>query len=360
MPSKKEFDRRAILKGSVIASGVASFAGIPNLVRGKSTTEIVTHKSGDKPAKTKLVPKIWKDHLDTTRRARQKMVDQYRGKKHIRGFGIISVEDYYGGKRGFGVAVKTSLKVGYLPSEVLGIPIVEKEYIEPKYMHCYNTGDYDNLPGGVILDGVGSSGSQYYIDPDGDGAYDQHMLTAAHLAGDQCNDLTGTTITQTDDDWGTVKTQSASLDAITCKPNSGFDVSNKIKEESGTKTVAGFVTKNGLADMQATGELMYKMGMETGEEVGYIDEMEVSSGPDCSDFNGEGVKAKIDVAQGDSGGPMYDVDGSDAYIIGISSTATDKKANDTDCEGDTVYSRTMGPTAYEINNVFGGQFIAPI
>jgi len=362
MFKKDHASRRKVLKATPTAGALVGLAGAGNVVSAKETVKIVTHRRGNKPVKTKQVPEQWLSHLNTARQVKEHLANRYGHRRDVKVFALTSDEQTYGNKRGFAVSVEVMSEEAKsdLPKKINDIPIKFENYEVRKYMSCYNTGDFDNVPGGVIFGGGGTSGSQYYIDTDGDGTYEEHHITAAHVIGDPCFDQTGTTVTQDGDDWGEAVLQSGSLDTIACEPYSGFDVDNEIKEESDSVVVAGYVTKNGLADMDTYNEKVYKTGRETGTVDGYIENLEESSGAfDCTDYRGEGVEVDIDVSAGDSGGPMYDKDNGDAYMVGLVS-AGHGNTDRTDCEGDEILRYTEGPSAYEITNALRGQFTQPI
>lgn len=352
------YSRRTVLR---TVGGSSAFIGI-GLVGSASASDgqekIVTHKRGDTPVKTKDVPKEWKSHVDTASKAKSELAQNYGNRNDVKTFSLRRADERYGGKHGFTIHVRVTSNQAKdeLPDSARGVPTSFSEYIPPKPDgSCYNTGDWDSCPGGVTFNGGGTSGSQFYHDYDGDGNREAHILTAAHLFGDECSDQVGDTATQTNDDWGTVKAHSGPLDAVLCHPNSGFGVDNRIIQQTGDIDVVGHVTKSGLQDMCTNNEYIGKMGKATGNHSGTLEECEYKAST-CDDLKGEGVKYSIEAAPGDSGGPVYDTRDGDAYMVAIHEGSWNEF--DTDCDGDPVKSTSIGPSAYSIIDTFGGAFIA--
>lgn len=228
-----EYRRRTVLRtvgGSSAIIGLSNLLGTAGAQSGR--TLIVTHKRGDKPIKTKSVPKEWKNHADNASQAKSEFVRRYSNRDDVKTVSLMASQERYGGKRGFNIhaRVTTDEAKQELPDSVRGVPTAFSNFVPiEEDGACYNTGDWDDCPGGVTFDGNGTSGSQYYYDTDGDGFGEPHILTAAHLFGDPCDHiLVGKTADQTDDEWGTVEAQSGSLDAVVCSPNSGYGVDNHI------------------------------------------------------------------------------------------------------------------------------------
>lgn len=356
---RSKYSRRTILH-SLGSSSTLLGLGLVGTASAQSGSElIVTHKRGDKPVKTKRVPKSWKRHVDNASKAKGEIFRKHADRRDVKAISLSPVEDRYGGKRGFNIHVRVATNQAKrdLPDSSRGIRTIFSDYVKPEDHACYNNGDQDACPGGVTFNGGGTSGSQYFYDKDNDGYREPHILTAAHIFGDPCFNHLGDTATQTNDDWGTVEAHSGSLDAVVCSPNSGFSVDNRIIEQNDTKQVAGHVSEYGLKDMCANNEYVYKTGKETGTDFGPVQECEVTTAG-CDDLRGEGVHYSLDSSGGDSGGPVYDIDGDDAYMVAIHKGAWNKY--DTDCEGDSVKSESVGPSAYEINNAFGGAFVQGI
>lgn len=194
--------RRAFLKRTGLSATLVGFVGSASATE---YVEIVTHVQGDQPKFTKEVPKSWVDHHEAAKQAKETLRNKYF---NTEGFSRVSVgpfDHYFGGKRGFAVyvGITSSDLADQLPSNVNGVPVVTEEYEEPTNLSaCYNDINKDDVPGGIIFDGTGTSGSQFYIDTDGDGSYEQYLMTAAHVTGDECYDQTGTDVTQKDDTWG--------------------------------------------------------------------------------------------------------------------------------------------------------------
>lgn len=326
--------------------------------------EIVTHVQGDQPKFTKEVPKSWYDHHKTAKQAKETIRKRYAGRDGFERFSVTSFDHYFGGMRGFAVKVgiTSSDLADQLPSEIDGVPVVTEEYKEPVLTACYNDIDKDDLPGGVIFDGGGTSGTQFYIDTDGDGSYEQYLMTAAHVTGDECYNQVGTDVTQKGDTWGTIIQQSSNTDTVVCEANSGYSVTNEILEQDGTtRFVTGSVSEDGLGVLvSSTTDTVTKTGDSLGTNSNLVLDENVSTGiSSCVDYNDEGVRVDNNGAPGDSGGPIYDIRDGDAYILSITSGGL-YETGDTDCDGDAILDETVGPSAHNLKNLYKGVFTAPV
>jgi hypothetical protein len=94
-----------------------------------------------------------------------------------------------------------------------------------------------------------------------------------------------------------------------------------------------------------------KQGISPGTEEGPVKSANVWQA-DCVRYDGDGVKLNIDVASGDSGGPIWEYQGEgDVHIITQTNEAYDS-TNSTEC-GNTVYNTTFGFATYKILNSNG-------
>lgn len=158
-----------------------------------------------------------------------------------------------------------------------------------------------------------------------------------------------------------MKVQSGTNDAVLARPYSGYNMGNDIVEEDDNMpTVSGYVTKNGILDFDSVNKTVYKTGISTSTESGHIKNAEVSGG-ECNDYGGEGIAYDMDQAGGDSGAPVYDLrDGDEeAYMVGIAVAAWNDTGNNA-CNTSDIYANCIGPSAYNLTDVFNGQFTAPV
>lgn len=362
--SNKLVTRRSILRSTALVGGLNVSTQVLGTADATSDeVEIVTHKSAGRIAKTKFVPRSWKEHLDLVRDVRDLVANNYqKNLPGVKNTGIISSDDFYGGKRGFAVEIEAATERARksVPDSVQGIPIkkVEPTNWKPMCSACYNEGTYDLTPGGVEFNDIGSCASIYYLDYDNDDYYEKTMLTAAHVVGSCSDQLNGNSVNQGCESWGEVVDYNWTLDAVACNPTADYKaVDDIIQEENDTETVVGHVTESGLAEMQSSGETTYKTGKDTGTEYGVVKKTNIGDNS-CMGFDGHGIKVSNDVTRGDSGGAIYDIDDGDAYMMSV----TSKGGNDTGstaCDGDPIYEYTKGPGAYEINNRLGGFFKDP-
>lgn len=353
--------RRAFLKRTGLSATLVGFVGSASATE---YVEIVTHVQADQPKFTKEVPKSWYDHHKTAKQAKETIRKKYASRDGFKRFSVTAFDHYFGGKRGFAVniGITSSDLADQLPSEINGVPVVTEEYGEPIFAACYNDADADDLPGGVVIEDKGTSGTQFYIDIDGDGSYERHLMTALHLYGDSCYDQTGEDIIQKGDTWGTTTLQSSSTDTIVGRSNGGYAVTNEVLEpDTTTRTVAGSVSEDGLADLVSSStDTVTKVGASLGENVNVVADKDVSdSFSSCVDYQNEGVLLDTNGAPGDSGGPIYDIRNGDAYIVSITS-AIDNPTDNYDCNGNRIRKQTIGPSAHNIKDTYKGVFTAPV
>lgn len=330
----------------------------------KDTVTIVTHKAGDKVVNTKKVPRNWKEHADLAADVRTELGKQYANREDIGYLSLAPSNNKFGERWGFRVEIEASSQSArnVIPDEVNGIPVkaVEPEERVLEGNACYNEKVYDDTPGGVTFDGA-TAGSQYYIDYDGDGSFEQTMLTAGHVISfNHCDtNIVGNNVTQHHEDWGEVVDHRSSLDVAACAPTQyGKSVDNHIQQTFDKLVVSGHVTESGLQDMVANEEYVWKTGIMTGTTSGKVDKM-YEGGSGCGGYNNEGVRSKNDSSSGDSGCPVYDVRGDEAYMIYVHNQGGETTTGDTDCEGQEITAYSHGASAYEIIDEFGGAFVDP-
>ena len=357
-------NRRKFVKTMGISASAAlcGFTGIGSGVSDE--VEIVTHKKGDKPVITKTVPAAWWNHTQEAKKVKSIVRSNYLNKSYVKSTGLSSHDKYYGGKRGFQIKVEVTSNEAKenIPDQQNGIPI-NTEVSEESTLtaSCHGGLNFDTLPGGVVVDEKATTGSQFYVDLDGDGYYTESLLTCLHTFGDKCNSHIGTVVEQYEDEWGKVESQSSSNDIALSQPYSGYDVDNGIFEDDDNFIrVQGYVTEAGILDFDSENKTIYKTGRSTGTVSGYISVSKRGSSG-CTDYGEEGIKCDMNQAGGDSGGPIYDrrSGGDEAYMVGYGVAALDFTGNYA-CNTAKIYANTLGPSAYHIADVFNGQFTAPI
>lgn len=367
--------RRQVL-GTVGGTGLLGVTGVGGSIASDDKVEIVTHRSANGPEKTKKVPRSWAQNYNNTLRAKRNLEQRFRDRDGYSGAAITASDQFFGGKRGFGVDLFISSSAtlrGNVPDTSNGIPVHVSDPIKPKLAGCFtqdachNESVFDSTPGGVTFDGATSS-SIFYIDKSGDGYYtDSMMLTAAHIIDpSHCDTETfdySSTITQHCETWGEPYWASPRRDVVLCEATaSGKSVDNHIQDASGNSyPVTGHVTESGIADMISTGETAHKTGIMTGDTSGPILRMNLGDSTNCHDWNLEGVEVDVYGTSGDSGGPIYDIDGNDAYMISVFSTTGSGSPGITDCTGQEYNYYCYGTAAYELVDYFNGSFVyAPV
>lgn len=125
--SNKFVTRRSILRSTALVGGLnVSTRVLGTADAASDEVEIVTHKSGGRIAKTKFVPRSWKEHLDLVRDVRNLVANNYQRKlPGVQNTGIIPSNNFYGGKRGFAVEIEAATERARksVPDSVHGVPI---------------------------------------------------------------------------------------------------------------------------------------------------------------------------------------------------------------------------------------------
>ena len=369
-PGTSRVSRRATLE---LAGGAISLGAV-RTVSGRTTGEtrtIVTHRAREKPAKKKEVPIKWYDHIQAAKKAKSNLINRFQNNSAVIAGGLTASNNYYDGKRGFAISIEVEEDASVrdrIPESVDGIPVIIRSPIDAvesdgcdELNACVNEDVYNPTPGGVTFDGA-TAGSSFYVDDNGDGSYDTSlMLSCGHCVGDgdPCDGFnSSTTVSQHCEDWGSLYKGDGKRGVVLLEPNTNHDVTDKIQAADGTEhPIAGYMTESGIADKCSTGDLVQKTGIMTSDQHGQIKRYDFGNLTDCRKWYGEGVEVAVGATAGDSGGPMYDVQDGDAYMVAVLSVnGAVGDIYDYDCNGNPAYGECYGTAAYEVRRHFDGYY----
>jgi hypothetical protein len=378
--------RRSLLKKGVIGGVAGSFglAYVPRRTNAVETVKIVTARGSGEIKKTAEVPEEWYEHVERSR----KVIDRIRSElQQHRGVSWLerspSVEQIHGLNKPEIVArVNSSDYEGGLPSDVDGVKIQTEETTELDVLStnrcadsgCYNACDFSPVPGGVAI--KGETGAPFDPGPNEGEKYhigtsccrvkrngSKKLLTAAHLFhrykssdySGECdsNKLDDRKAFQNGDQIGSVAEGYTSPDWVTIDsdPNSSFD--NTIEGESGTiGTVRGYVTSNGVDHLMSNNTTVYQMGVHSGKTSGKVEADDAGIDDGCPDMEGAGIRTSTTVADGDSGGPIFDQSKNDIYIICMTNYGTSSNGTSS-CLGTPIKEKAYGYPAHLLNDFWG-------
>lgn len=352
MVREKSAKRRAVLK--TIGTG-AGFSAIGVVNAGGSsddTVEITTVETNSRYSQnvTKEVPSDWYHHVQRSRKAGQNLQRNLSKKSWFEGITRVQSSEKIAGKRVSQINVEASnpgeaKRSGNVPDKENGVAVNIVESSEPEPQAC-NTQSYDCVPGGAQVRTENTSGSYFYCSATCEVMYngEDHIMTSAHCFHDSCSDdITGQKLKQGSEVIGEVVEYDMGLDFAVIEPYSGVSLDDSVIGED--PSIIGHVTKDGIEDLQSSGETVYRYGRTTCRESGQVDGITPCFAGSC---NGcvEAPKTTHYAEDGDSGGPHYQmVD--DLLVTGIGIIGPHWGASDT---------HSWAPAAYMIANEYDIQF----
>lgn len=315
-----------------------------NLVKASERSRKIPYiRKGDEVILSKEVPEQWyfryREALRLTRKAKKLHLDN----EAITSIGLGKLKHSNKQLEEFQVRITRKPEVNVkIPNYIENIPVKEiQQESEPKLMSCENIDNYDDLPGGVVVEGAKQEGTTCLMVKDSND--NDRMLSARHLFEECSNSIINDgTVNQHCNKYGKATSPAHRREdwALINPTESGKGLKPGINEEGWIYDVSGHYTKAALADMCCEDDsdccndgdcsVIRSMGIMTGMTQGVIIELCVTPNQ-CVHMGGEGIKIDADhseapggdsaVAQGDSGGPMYGIEafGSTQYaaIAGI-------------------------------------------
>lgn len=321
-PSKRETtvdssglkaSRRSLLQ--VIGSGsVISGVSVVGKAAGPNTVKIPTimDKIGENVLKWEEVPKSWWAHVQHVREANRDAQDMLIDRDGVLSVGYGKGDQTIEGKYAFQihVGVDPNKPRPPIPDEVDGVDVhVREKEVEPLAEsdgYCSNLRRFDPAPGGVTIEdeACGWGGSSAFKVVSGNGR--AGMLTANHLW--YCDTAAkGAAAYQCCDYVGDMGQSDPSADFAVVRGDGPFN--DQIREEDGTSwDISGYYGPDGIDNLIADVEVVYRTGIGYGTDDGPVRENGVLGDYNCFNFDGYGVRTEIDAAEGDSGGPSYNIE----------------------------------------------------
>ncbi len=307
-------NRRDVL-GTLTTAGVA--LTVPRSVRADpgDTVEIVVERYGETGVRTKEVPAEWWAQMTRAREVHRTLDAQFDADPGVVDVRLGTSSNWLGDHRDgqVNVYVDPADVAPAVPSSVDGVPVERREFDpDGEPLDTCNTGTEDPVSAGWQIesdpDGSIFTGSSRVTDSNGV----ERLSTCSH-GFDPCTTAgTGDTVTMSDDSYeiGEVDVLRTDLDYAAVGQTYGDDISgydgyvDRPDEYPSELDITGWVTENGVADLVASDETVYKTGRTSCTTNGVVDEMYVSDGV-CGSSDNHFVHATMRTDGGDSGAPYY-------------------------------------------------------
>jgi len=272
------------------------------------------------------------------------------------GVKVVRSDEHYGGLPGLDLTFELYRDITRLPDEIEGLPIRTELALDRGLSACYNSGDFDPVPGGVVIEPVegdhfGTACCRVF-----DGG-DRRLLTAAHL-WDACGESPkGEPLYQNERRIGEVDSFHPGYDVAVVDPDTQVHLADTIKLEDARRLpMSGYVTEWGVLLFLSEGRSVFNMGVSSGLTQGRLSAAYIEEGwRHCVDFDGHGVEAEYRNVEGDSGGPVfYRHDGS-AYLVATQQMWLNRLG--TDCgEENIMGEQGRGAAAHYLHENLGLTF----
>lgn len=348
----------------VAAGSVVGVGSLPTKVSaaGDDTIRVPKYKkSPGKVTEWMEVPRSWHEHHKHSKNALNQFNKNHLHKQGLHETGLVAADKRYGDKRGFKIQVFVDPEKfdSSVPSEEDGIRVSVEERPDENNPLCYNIGTYNLVPGGVnMYDSSPNSGLATTGYPLQDASTGEDLLLGASHPFAKCDVVSGDTTWTVDEKIGEIERGSVGLDYVLTNYSGSFSY-NEIEGESGNSyTPIGYASENEIGNrVSSLFDGYSSMGCATGRTTGGLGGKNITAANTCNDFNGEGVRGDADSANGDSGGPCFDIQngGADAellYHVSRGTPETKKGEIYLDCIDSTVdlFNKHEGPAAYAVFN----------
>lgn len=318
-PRKKvlrNMDRRTYL-GAL--SGLAGTVAFPAVVQGEQedTVEIITVRDGNgEPLDRERVPEEWYEHNEEFDELYYSKQEEYGNFEWYGSVGKRRCPETINGKNKFDLVVYAKdlgQAEDVVPDEINDINIILDEWSEGSEPSCpskpgwCNEDEYDCMKGGAYVECEQSNGTGYstggcIVELDDE----VHYITDAHsFEDDQCDAIGGhKAYTGTDEkEIGEVEAYDSGTDVAIVDDSGDIDgIGDGIIEDD--YPIRGHVTSSGYDSMLAEEKIVNKYGAKTCGSSGQIQERQ--SRTRCGNEEDYAL-AEVDVHNGDSGAPLYDV-----------------------------------------------------
>lgn len=305
--------RRRVLQGAG-----ASLCGFTAGCVSTSTSDvrIPVLRSRDSTVLSRNVPGEWYSHAQDVRRTRRSLEEFLSGDEGVAGVKVVRSADRYGGLPGLDLTIELYQEDTSLPEEVEGFSIRTELALDRGLSACYNSSDFDPIPGGVVIEPVegdhfGTACCRVF---DGD---DPRLLTAAHLWNVCGRNPTGEPLYQNSRRIGEVSAFHRGSDVAVVEPDDQVRLADTIKlEDARQLPMAGHLTEWGILLFLSEGRSVFNMGVSSGLTEGRLSAAYIEEGWNhCVDFAGHGVEAEYFNAEGDSGGPVFYRHNGSTYLV---------------------------------------------
>lgn len=377
--SGSSWTRRGALSGAI--SAVTGSYILQN-VRGKSERKkrVVTARGGpnNEPRENKRVPVRWRRNEIAVENAVEKLAKEVMQYDFVQSVGSRISSRYIGSQIISTASITvdesaTESEVNQLPGNLNDIGVNSKDIIIPdiqlhresgrgELLACDGAKTDSNFHAGWAVQGPeGSNGTAGYPLYDGD---DEYILTANHVTksgGGTCNvgieandayeDYIGDVkIAQQDHDWAAV---------LISGKKTVESINNSLYYDGGRYApVAGYKNDDGVRALKGVTGAAKAQGFTTGFTEGTVVENDtwfVGGENGCYAGDGQDIKVKNEgsqyVAEGDSGGPIFDYNASTGEALAITMTAVGQSDQGTvSCGGAKAYSKVHGYSVEAIIN----------
>lgn len=341
---------------TTVAASNPTKVDIPKLISGGEVVEYLS------------VPEDWSEHRNYVSKKIETARAEFHNIPGVKGVELGQSSQEFGGDNGLQIFVL--IDEDYSPGEVQigstwrSIPISKE--VEPKGgPGCDDDGSADNCNAGGAGNDIVNGGEQVGWDNGGYGSAtckveynsSEHLLHCGHVFWDDCNDANSGGLdnrlakSKGEKIGKTVKVDVAG-DWSVIDRSEGGDYYYSIDDFEHNPTIVGYVAEEAIDRWasQSTDPCVNQAGITTGltRERVYRSNTDYS-GVSCTNFHNEGVRTKCNFAQGDSGGPTYYRDGSDAYLISVTASYLNYRF-DKICNGSNLGYQSAGTSAYWLIN----------
>ncbi|WP_162562641.1 trypsin-like peptidase domain-containing protein [Salinigranum rubrum] len=373
--TKKPATRRNFVK--TIGSGL-SLVGLSNVAgASEDTVEIVTLIANGDPIEKRTVPRSWHQHFQNARRATRRLGSSELEKNGVKSVSLGRGSKKFGGQRGFRIRLEVDSENyrGTPPRKKDKIPI---ETIEPRETgpSCYSDNQFSSVPGGAKIEYGSTYGTTNAVVKDP--SNNTRLLTCAHIF-DGCtrsDEGVGLSVDQAGQSLGEVVWTEPSEDiALVEITNNNLTYDNRIREETDIyahyEPVYAHFSDGGIGMLISDNDTIRQAGVTTGISDGKMLEMDLneadsSNDPDvdCVTWGGPGtqegfgIETSANNAQGNSGGPIYQMlERNGEMVVGLAGMIQQWAGfnrNVSGCGGSTLIEgkNTLGAAWYRIEDEY--------
>lgn len=357
--------RRDVLKSGAAVGGLGGLLTVSG--SGADRVRVVTARGGrnNEVRDTERVPKRWKAHTNAIQNKIEIVAPTILARSFVNSVSLtttdLSEKGYTYSKIAITVDEGTRQELkNELPSDLsdLGqsdtkIQLQDFEIREGSrdVTSLCETGvdDKTHECGWRVWSGNNQFGTAGYPMEDSAGKY---LLTANHVFADVCN---GTPKYDCENDnhdrIGDYDSNNVDHDWVAMKVEQDGEVeniTNYIWYDGGASDafVDGYKNETGIAAMLDDVDRAKSQGSTTGYTEGTVTDHKTYKITPCYSMDGYGVKTKIRVGEGDSGGPIFDLRNGNAYAVTFNSFTTSSSVGTKQCAG---YSNKL----FDYNHGFG-------